>query len=86
MQFGFLSLSTASKVLAPGLRIGWLTVPRAILPALLELKRRTDLATCLPFSTGDRVICFEDEFPANVTPWAQAMGAVGGSITFVPPA
>jgi selenocysteine lyase/cysteine desulfurase len=29
----------------------------------------TDIALCLPWKKGDRVVVFEGEFPANVTPW-----------------
>jgi selenocysteine lyase/cysteine desulfurase len=32
----------------------------------------TDIALCLPWKRGDRVIVFEGEFPANVTPWQRA--------------
>ncbi len=31
-----------------------------------------DIAMCHPWSSGDRVVLFEGEFPANVTPWLQA--------------
>jgi len=31
-----------------------------------------DIAMCHPWKAGDRVILFEGEFPANVTPWLQA--------------
>ncbi len=35
-----------------------------------------DLAECIPFEPGDRILCFRGEFPANVTPWfAAAHGA-----------
>ncbi len=30
------------------------------------------LALCLPWRAGERVLCFQGEFPANVTPWRQA--------------
>lgn len=32
----------------------------------------TDIALCLPWKPGDRVVVFEGEFPANVTPWQRA--------------
>ncbi len=32
----------------------------------------TDVALCFPWRRGDRVILFEGEFPANVTPWQRA--------------
>ena len=31
-----------------------------------------DIALCLPWRTGDRVVLFSGEFPTNVTPWQQA--------------
>lgn len=31
-----------------------------------------DVALCLPWRAGDRVVLFEGEFPTNVTPWQQA--------------
>ncbi|HJK98427.1 MAG TPA: aminotransferase class V-fold PLP-dependent enzyme [Polyangiaceae bacterium LLY-WYZ-14_1] len=32
----------------------------------------TDVALCIPWRPGDRVVLFEGEFPANVTPWQRA--------------
>lgn len=32
----------------------------------------TDVALCLPWKRGDRVLVFEGEFPANVIPWQRA--------------
>lgn len=34
-----------------------------------------DVATCLQWRPGDRILLFEGEFPANVTPWQQAARA-----------
>ena len=32
----------------------------------------SDIALCMPWRRGDRVVLFEGEFPANVTPWQRA--------------
>jgi len=42
------------------------------------------VALCLPWRRGDRVVLFDGEFPANVTPWQRAADAFGLSIAFVP--
>lgn len=39
------SLGTASKLLAPGLRVGWLAAPSWLRPPLVRLKQATDLHT-----------------------------------------
>lgn len=39
-----------------------------------------DVALCFPWEPGDRVLVFEGEFPANVTPWQQA----GVEVRFLP--
>ncbi len=31
-----------------------------------------DVAMCMPWRPGDRVVCFAGEFPTNVTPWQRA--------------
>jgi cysteine desulfurase/selenocysteine lyase len=36
-----------------------------------------DVALCFPWERGDRVLLFEGEFPANVTPWLQAAELYG---------
>ncbi|APR84311.1 Cysteine desulfurase [Minicystis rosea] len=43
----------------------------------------SDVALCFPWSRGDRVILFEGEFPANVTPWQRAAEAFGLEIAWV---
>ena len=30
------------------------------------------VARCFPWQAGDRILCFDGEFPTNVTPWQQA--------------
>lgn len=42
------------------------------------------LALALPFRPGDRVILFEGEFPANVTPWQRAAERFGLTLDWVP--
>lgn len=44
----------------------------------------TDLAHCLPWREGDRILCFEGEFPANVTPWQQAAPHYGAQCALLP--
>jgi selenocysteine lyase/cysteine desulfurase len=42
------------------------------------------IALCFPWRRGDRVILFEGEFPANVTPWQRAAEMFGLEIGWVP--
>jgi selenocysteine lyase/cysteine desulfurase len=42
-----------------------------------------DIALCLPWRPGDRVLCFTGDFPANVTPWQRAAALFGLDLTFV---
>jgi cysteine desulfurase / selenocysteine lyase len=44
----------------------------------------TDLAVCVPWQAGERVVLFEGEFPANVSPWQNAARLFGLRIDFVP--
>lgn len=44
----------------------------------------SDIALCLPWRRGDRVILFEGEFPANVTPWQRAAEVFDLQITWIP--
>lgn len=43
-----------------------------------------DVALCLPWRAGDRVILFEGEFPANVTPWQRAAELFGLELSWLP--
>jgi cysteine desulfurase / selenocysteine lyase len=44
----------------------------------------SDLALCLPWQTGQHVVLFDGEFPANVSPWQQAAQLFGLRVDFVP--
>ncbi len=39
-----------------------------------------DLALCFPWQRGDRILLFDGEFPANVTPWQRAAALFGAEI------
>lgn len=41
-----------------------------------------DIALCLPWKRGDRVVVFDGEFPTNVTPWQQAAALFGLEVVF----
>ena len=43
-----------------------------------------DIAFGLPWKAGDRVVLFEGEFPANVTPWQQAAATFGLELVRLP--
>jgi selenocysteine lyase/cysteine desulfurase len=43
-----------------------------------------DVALCFPWQRGDRVIVFEGEFPANVTPWQRAAELFGLELVMLP--
>jgi len=43
-----------------------------------------DLAMCLPWQTGERVVLFDREFPANVSPWQHAAQLFGLRLDLVP--
>jgi len=42
------------------------------------------VALSLPWQAGDRIVLFEGEFPANVTPWQRAAALFGLQIAFLP--
>ena len=44
----------------------------------------TDIALCIPWQTGDRVVLTTGEFPANVTPWQRAANLHGLEIVWLP--
>jgi len=44
----------------------------------------SDLALCFPWAAGDRIVLFEGEFPANVTPWLRAAELFQLSVCYVP--
>lgn len=43
----------------------------------------SDIALCLDFQAGDRVVLFEGEFPSNVTPWLRAQELFGLEVTML---
>lgn len=43
----------------------------------------SDLALCFPWKSGDRVVLFDREFPANVCPWQRAAELFGLELDFV---
>jgi selenocysteine lyase/cysteine desulfurase len=44
----------------------------------------SDLALCFPWQAGERVVLFEGEFPANVSPWLRAAELFRLEVDFVP--
>lgn len=42
------------------------------------------VALCFPWQRGDRVLLFEGEFPANVTPWQRAAETFGLEVRLLP--
>ena len=69
-------------------KLGWLIGVRGEDVALMPNTTRgvIDIALCFPWKRGDRVILFEGEFPANVTPWQRAAELFGLEIAWVPAA
>jgi cysteine desulfurase/selenocysteine lyase len=43
----------------------------------------SDLALSLPWQSGDRIVLFQGEFPANVSPWQRAAELFGLELCFV---
>jgi len=43
-----------------------------------------DVALCFPWQAGDRILCFQGEFPANVTPWQQVQDLYGLEVSLLP--
>lgn len=43
-----------------------------------------DLAVCMPWRAGDRIVLLRGEFPTNVTPWQQAARRHGLEIAWLP--
>ncbi len=43
-----------------------------------------DVALCFPWKAGDRVLCFQGEFPANVTPWQQVQDMYDLEVQLLP--
>ncbi len=43
-----------------------------------------DVALCFPWRAGDRVLCFQGEFPANVTPWQQVQDLHDLEVSLLP--
>ena len=44
----------------------------------------SDIALCFPYEPGDRVVVFDGEFPANVTPWQRAGELFQLKLLFLP--
>ncbi|MFN7135713.1 MAG: aminotransferase class V-fold PLP-dependent enzyme, partial [Myxococcales bacterium] len=44
----------------------------------------SDVALCFPWRRGDRLLVFEGEFPANVTPWQRAAELFGLELRMLP--
>lgn len=44
----------------------------------------TNIALCFPWNKGDRALCFQGEFPANITPWQRAAEAFELRVDLLP--
>jgi cysteine desulfurase / selenocysteine lyase len=67
-------------------KLGQLVGAKATDIALISGTSRgiNDLALCIPWQSGERVVLFEGEFPANVSPWQNAARLFGLRVDFVP--
>ncbi|MBI4956314.1 MAG: aminotransferase class V-fold PLP-dependent enzyme [Myxococcales bacterium] len=67
-------------------KLGTLVGARAADIALVPNTTRgvVDIALCLPWRTGERVVTFAGEFPANVTPWQRAASLFGLELVMLP--
>ncbi|MCY1036778.1 PLP-dependent aminotransferase family protein [Corallococcus sp. BB11-1] len=61
-----LSLSTFSKTLAPGLRLGWVTGPRPLLKALTIAKQATDLHTATLAQRATARLLATFDYPGHI--------------------
>ncbi len=58
-------------------------------PAEIGLTKNTSegviaAALCIPWQRGDRIVCFDGEFPTNVTPWQNAARQHDLQLTMIP--
>ena len=67
---------------AAGALVG--AAPEAIALTFGATRTLVDLAVCIDWRPSDRIIVFQGEFPANVTPWQQAARAAGCSVEMLP--
>lgn len=42
-----------------------------------------DIALCIDWKPGDRIVCLRGEFPTNVTPWQRAAATFGLELSFI---
>jgi len=59
-------LGTFSKMLFPGLRVGWIIAPREVRERLLEMKLACDLATSLPAQMALAEFCVRGELDRHL--------------------
>lgn len=68
-------IGTFSKILFPGLRLGWILAPRALVGALRELKQMTDLSTGLLAQQAMELYCRRGLLDAHLDRVRQLNGA-----------